>query len=76
MRPRTLRSGALWGTSFGETLRVGQDDIGDRITMNKGIELYERYGDSLTKEQLDQAIIDVIDELAGAGAGADQVRYR
>lgn len=46
--------------------------------MNKGIELYERYGDSLTKEQLDQAIIDVIDELAGAGAGAgaDQVRYR
>ncbi|MGJ7909002.1 polymorphic toxin type 44 domain-containing protein [Actinopolyspora sp. H202] len=51
----------ITGASIGEV--VGQDDVGDQATMRAGIELYEKYGDSLTKDQLRQKVMETVDEM-------------
>ncbi|WP_331737895.1 hypothetical protein [Streptomyces sp. NBC_01276] len=67
------------GASLGETPLTGDDDQGDQITMRVGIELYEKYGDSLTEEQLRQGINDTMDQMEPAqrnGENVPQVRNR
>lgn len=47
--------------------------------MRVGIELYEKYGDSLTEEQLRQGINDTMDQMEPAqrnGENVPQVRNR
>ncbi|MDI3422691.1 polymorphic toxin type 44 domain-containing protein, partial [Streptomyces luteolus] len=44
------------GASLGETALTGDDDAGDQITMQVGMELHDKYGDNLTQEQLHEGI--------------------
>ncbi|CAM5385528.1 hypothetical protein GCM10010343_46140 [Streptomyces avidinii] len=67
------------GASLGETLLTGDDDQGDQITMRIGIDLYDKYGDNLTEEQLRQGINDAMDQMEQAqrnGENVPQVRNR
>ncbi|MFD9268702.1 polymorphic toxin type 44 domain-containing protein [Streptomyces goshikiensis] len=67
------------GASLGETLLTGDDDQGDQITMRVGIDLYDKYGDNLTEEQLRQGINDAMDQMEQAhrnGENVPQVRTR
>jgi hypothetical protein len=56
---------------------AAKDDYGDQITMRKGIELYDQYGESLTQQQLHQGIIEAMDEMQQAqsqGRDVPQIR--
>ncbi|WP_260613997.1 polymorphic toxin type 44 domain-containing protein [Streptomyces sp. WAC07061] len=67
------------GASLGETLLTWDDDQGDQITMRVGIELYNKYGDNLTEEQLRQGISAAMDQMEQAqrnGENVPQVRSR
>lgn len=67
------------GASLGETLLTGDDDQGDQITMRVGVDLYDRYGEDLTEEQLRHGINDAIDKMEQAqhrGEDVPQVRNR
>ncbi|WP_328480393.1 polymorphic toxin type 44 domain-containing protein [Streptomyces sp. NBC_00377] len=61
------------GASVADPLLVGENDIGDQITMRAGVELYEEYGVDLTREQFHSAIVDTVKELYDKGAA--QVRH-
>ncbi|MFE4260758.1 polymorphic toxin type 44 domain-containing protein [Streptomyces sp. NPDC056883] len=50
------------GASLGESLITGDDDQGDQITMRIGIEPYDKYGDTMTEDQLRQGINDAMDK--------------
>ncbi len=60
------------GASVGDSILVGEDDLGDRLTMQAGIDLFDKYGDKLTREQFHSAVISVIEEMHSRGV--DQVR--
>ncbi|WP_395298434.1 polymorphic toxin type 44 domain-containing protein [Kitasatospora hibisci] len=45
------------GASKLESWLVGRDDKSDHITMQLGVDLYDRYGDNLTQGQLHNAIL-------------------
>jgi hypothetical protein len=65
------------GASLGESLLVGKDDYGDQITMRKGIQLYDQYGEGLTQQQLHQGIVEAMDEMQAAqsqGSDVPQIR--
>ncbi|MGW3061881.1 polymorphic toxin type 44 domain-containing protein [Streptomyces goshikiensis] len=67
------------GASLGETLLTGDDDQGDQSTMRVGIDLYDKYCDNLTEEQLRQGINDAMDQMEQAqrnGENVPQVRNR
>nr|WSX53967.1 polymorphic toxin type 44 domain-containing protein [Streptomyces sp. NBC_00974] len=67
------------GASLGESLITGDDDQGDQITMRVGIELYDKYGDDMTEDQLRQGINDAMDEMEQAqrnGENVPQIRNR
>ncbi|MGW6507570.1 polymorphic toxin type 44 domain-containing protein [Streptomyces niveus] len=69
----------IQGASLGETVLTGDDDQGDQITMRVGVDLYEKYGDGLTQEQLRQGINDAMDQMEQAqrnGENVPQVRTR
>jgi hypothetical protein len=51
---------------------AGRTDEGDKITVRAGVDLYEKYGPNLTREQFEQEVGKVVDELETAKA--DQVR--
>ncbi|MFF5445817.1 polymorphic toxin type 44 domain-containing protein [Streptomyces sp. NPDC012888] len=71
--PDTLIKGA----SLGETLLTGDDDQGDQITMRVGMELYDKYGEDMTQEQLRQGIEDALDRMEQAkqdGKDVPQIR--
>lgn len=53
----TLQSGAALGDSF-----TGTNDAADELSVQIGIELWEKYGTDLTPEQLHQAILDHTDD--------------
>ncbi|MEU9607707.1 polymorphic toxin type 44 domain-containing protein [Streptomyces sp. NPDC048057] len=67
----------IQGASLGEDLLTGKDDHGDQITMKVGMELYDRHGKDLTREQLDAAIRDAMDKMERAqqeGKDVPQIR--
>ena len=69
----------IQGASLGETVLTGDDDQGDQITMRIGIELYDKYGDDLTEEQLQQGINDAMNRMEQAqrsGEDVPQIRTR
>lgn len=45
----------------------GQTDAGDIYTVRMGMELYEKYGTNLTREQFEQFIAQRYDELEKRG---------
>ncbi|MFD4739014.1 polymorphic toxin type 44 domain-containing protein [Streptomyces virginiae] len=61
------------GASLGETLLTGDDDQGDQITMRVGMDLYDKYGDNLTEEQLRQGINDAMDRMEQAQRNGENV---
>lgn len=60
------RGTLIRGASLGETLLVGEDDAGEQITMRIDMDLYDRYGPNLTKEQLHQGVMQAISEMEQA----------
>lgn len=71
--PDTLIAGA----SLGESVLTGEDDYGDQITMNVGMELYDKYGPDLTQEQLHEGIQEAMrrmEEADAAGKDVPQIR--
>jgi hypothetical protein len=72
------RDTLMKGGSLGEAILTGTDDTGDQITMKAGMDLYDKYGASLTEEQFHQELIAVIDQLEVAkteGKDVPQVRH-
>jgi hypothetical protein len=72
------RDTLMKGGSLGETILTGTDDAGDQITMKAGMDLYDKYGASLSEEQFHQELIAVIDQLEVAkseGKDIPQVRH-
>ncbi|MEU8543079.1 polymorphic toxin type 44 domain-containing protein [Streptomyces sp. NPDC048717] len=67
------------GASVGETMLTGDDDQGDQITMRVGIDLYDKYGESMTEEQLRQGIDDAVEQMEQAqrrGEDIPQIRHQ
>jgi RHS repeat-associated protein len=62
------------GASVGDSLLVGEDDIGDHMTMQAGIDLFDRQGLGLTREQFHSAVIDTVEQMYAKGA--DQVKKK
>lgn len=66
-------------TTSSSPVLTGDDDQGDQITMRIGVDLYDKYGDILTEEQLRQGINDAMDQMEQAqrnGNDVPQVRNR
>jgi hypothetical protein len=61
------------GASLGESAVTGDDDQGDQITMRVGIELYDKYGEDMTHEQLHQGIEDAMSRMEEAKAKGEDV---
>ncbi|GGN57064.1 hypothetical protein GCM10011579_018940 [Streptomyces albiflavescens] len=61
------------GASVSDPLLVGEDDNGDHITMQAGIDLYDKYGLNLTREQFHEAVISTAELLYSQGS--DQAQY-
>ncbi|WP_078916364.1 RHS repeat-associated core domain-containing protein [Streptomyces viridochromogenes] len=62
------------GASVGDSILVGEDDIGDQMTMQAGIDLFDRQGLGLTREQFHSAVIDTVEDMYEKGA--DQVKKK
>lgn len=60
------RDTLIAGASLGEGAITGGDDAGDQITMRIGMDLYDRYGDDMTREQLNRGIAKAMDEMQEA----------
>ncbi|MBF6129833.1 polymorphic toxin type 44 domain-containing protein [Nocardia brasiliensis] len=57
---------------------AGQHDQGDEITMRAGIELYEKYGPNMTRDQFRQAVVETVDKLEttqNQGKNVPQIRH-
>ncbi|MET9293862.1 polymorphic toxin type 44 domain-containing protein [Streptomyces sp. NPDC003077] len=61
------------GASVGESMFTGDDDEGDQITMRVGMELYDKYGENMTQEQLHQGIQDAMTRMEKAKAEGKDV---
>ncbi|MGW0087346.1 polymorphic toxin type 44 domain-containing protein [Streptomyces sp. NPDC003393] len=55
------------GASVSDPVLVGQDDSADHMTMQAGIDLFDRHGLDLTREQFHAAVIDVIEQMYAKG---------
>ena len=72
------RDTLIKGGSLGETILTGTDDAGDQITMKAGMDLYDKYGASLSAEQFHQEVIAVVDQLEvvkAEGKNVPQIRH-
>lgn len=71
------RETLMTGGSLGEKVLTGVDDEGDRIMQEAGMDLYDKYGASLTEEQFHDAVVAAIDKVEVATEGDDwsQVRH-
>jgi hypothetical protein len=72
------RDTLMKGGSLGEAVLTGVNDDGDEITQTAGMDLYDKYGASLTEEQFHREVIAVIDQLEVAkreGEDVTQVRH-
>ncbi|MEW2487894.1 ricin-type beta-trefoil lectin domain protein [Streptomyces sp. NPDC048411] len=56
----------------GAKILVGDTDTGDRVSVRQGIEMFKKYGTSMTQEQFHQGVLDTVAAMKQAGAG--QVR--
>lgn len=54
------------GASVAEPVLVGEDDEADHLTMQAGIDLYDKYGEDLTEEQLNAKIHEVVEQIKAA----------
>ncbi|MFE9576346.1 polymorphic toxin type 44 domain-containing protein [Nocardia sp. NPDC006044] len=66
----------LWGAARGG--EAGQNDQGDEITVQAGIDLYEKYGPGMTREQFHHAVEETVDKLETAqnqGKNVPQIRH-
>lgn len=50
---------------------TGTNDAGDDMSMKIGMDLYERYGPNMTKEQMDAAIVQLVDEMEAKRRAGD-----
>jgi RHS repeat-associated protein len=62
----------LEGASLGDSVLVGEDDLGDQLTMQAGIDLFDRTGLGLTREQFHTTVINTVEKMYAEGA--NQVR--
>ncbi|WP_327249775.1 hypothetical protein [Streptomyces sp. NBC_01320] len=51
---------SLTASGIGRRALVGQDDPGDHMTMQAGIDHFDKHGLNLTREQFHDAVIDTI----------------
>ncbi len=67
----------IQGASLNIPALTGTDDLGDQITMQIGVELWDKYGADLTEEQLHDGIIDAMRQMEEAQlAGGDLTQIR
>ncbi|MEU6234646.1 polymorphic toxin type 44 domain-containing protein [Kitasatospora sp. NPDC047058] len=50
---------------------TGTNDPGDDMSMKIGMDLYEKYGPNMTKEQMDAAVLQLIDEMEAKRRAGD-----
>ncbi|WP_329494156.1 polymorphic toxin type 44 domain-containing protein [Kitasatospora herbaricolor] len=50
---------------------TGTNDPGDDMSMKVGMDLYEKYGDRMTKEQMDAAILKLVDDMEARRRAGD-----
>ncbi|MEV0696248.1 polymorphic toxin type 44 domain-containing protein, partial [Streptomyces sp. NPDC050388] len=62
------------GASVADPVLVGQDDLGDQVTMQAGVDLFDKHGLNLTREQFHAAVIDTIGQMYTKGV--DQVKKK
>ncbi|MFJ1603546.1 hypothetical protein ACIOHS_09265 [Streptomyces sp. NPDC088253] len=62
------------GASVADPILVGQDDPGDHMTMQAGVDLFDKHGLNLTREQFHAAVIDTIGQMYAKGV--DQVKKK
>ncbi|MFD9435713.1 RHS repeat-associated core domain-containing protein [Streptomyces sp. NPDC060002] len=62
------------GASVADPILVGKDDLGDHLTMQAGVDLFEKHGLELTRQQFHSAVIDTVEEMYSKGA--DQVKKK
>ncbi|MGW1726864.1 hypothetical protein ACWCQK_28560 [Streptomyces sp. NPDC002306] len=56
-------------SSISDSSLVGQDDPGDHMTMQTGIDFFGNYGLGLTREQFHSAVIDTVEQMYAKGTG-------
>ncbi|WP_343242604.1 polymorphic toxin type 44 domain-containing protein [Streptomyces sp. SID8111] len=62
------------GASVADPILVGQDDLGDQLTMQAGIDLFDKHGLDLTRQQFQAAVINTVEQMYAKGV--DQVRKK
>lgn len=62
------------GASVADPLLVGQDDPGDHMTMQAGVDLFDKHGLDLTREQFHASVVDMIGQMYEKGT--DQVKKK
>ena len=67
------RDTLIEGASTAEPALVGEDDEGDQITMRIGMDLYDKYGEDMTQEQLHQGIEQAMREMEKEQAKGEDV---
>ncbi|MFD0273129.1 polymorphic toxin type 44 domain-containing protein [Kitasatospora sp. NPDC127111] len=50
---------------------TGTNDPGDDMSMTIGMDLYEKYGPNMTKEQMDAAVLQLVDEMEAKRRAGD-----
>ncbi|MFB6508342.1 MULTISPECIES: RHS repeat-associated core domain-containing protein [unclassified Streptomyces] len=55
------------GASISDPILVGEDDPGDHMTMQAGVDLFDRYGLGLTRQQFRTSIVDLVGKMHEKG---------
>lgn len=55
------------GASVADPILVGEDDPGDHMTMQAGVDLFDQYGPNLTRQQFHASIVDLAGKMYERG---------